>query len=253
MARWLLAACAPFLLGGCAHTGEAEPPSRELERVSATAGPVTVAGLPIDSAFYRPMPLADWPADVDRDAAACVVVVAAQFSGHPPRIFGNGVLLASGDADGCAEVLTCAHVVSRDGELAAEVRVGVFSISFASPKETDPDYQEIVADLRGISTTQDLALLTIPVERPLITVAESKSSPALPRARTFVSIVPFGRPGTRTSEFHFYLRKGQSGSPVFREGELYGILRGTGARGRIDRIVRANDISRFLASQVGAK
>ena len=91
-----------------------------------------------------------------------------------------------------------------------------------------------------------MALLQISVSGPLLIAAECVAQSGVPEARTIVSISPFGQPSQSTSEFHFYSQAGQSGSPVFRAGALYGLLARGSLELRLDGLIYRPTIDKFI-------
>jgi len=207
---------------------------------------LALGDVPAEESWYQPRPTSSWVLPNDPSLWRPLVVIAARFPVSQP-LFGNGVLVASGE-EGTHRVLTCRHVVEGDGEKATGVRVGVFGHSFCRKPEGAPDYQELEARVIKVEGGRaDLALLEITLSSRLFTVwdleeRQDKSS----RRRTLLSIVPYGEARAVTA-FLFYPQPGQSGSPVFNGARFAGLLQGSIHRS-LDVLSSRKTIEEFLGT-----
>lgn len=193
--------------------------------------------------FWRAPPRSELTAD-----ARGVVVVGAVFDAPFARGRGNGVVVA-GDVDGEAWILTCAHVVERDGAPARQVRVGLHLVSSTAHLQSGRLYGESVARVVSSNAAQDVALLAVRVASPLFAVKGGVS--VGPEPTTIVSLVPFSAPTVQRAIHHQEVIAGQSGSPVLCNGRLVGLVRGGLAGGRLAFDVGVHQLRAFLEAVPG--
>jgi hypothetical protein len=189
---------------------------------------------------YVPKPVESWSTDPETLALTSPVVVVLGLSSesHKPAL-GNGVVVANTNHN-TSIILTCAHVLkfkplpddSFSTVPASEVRVGIFHNTFMVPPDGMPEYEERRARVILEDDEVDLALLEIVVPKPLMSYGFFKPSPDLQtwkRKRYYMfsiaSYAPFAEPVVQKTHFHSGpVVPGQSGSAVFADGQLVGVV-----------------------------
>jgi hypothetical protein len=221
-------------------------------------------------ACLSPVPHEDWPVKDDPLFRSAVWI-------RPPGKYGSGVILHSSERG--TYILTAGHVVSDDGGFLfpdGEVRVGVYGISHApatqepyvmysadivaatSPRSsTDRDPSAgITAQIRWLAW-DDLAILRLRTDRLFVATPLFAGPPetVCDKRAVLVPVVPKMYPHRQSAFCDADIVhcpdsvKGNSGAPVFVDGQVVGIVNavclGPGPK-KIQDFIRKHDEIGFL-------
>ena len=167
--------------------------------------------------LYKTVPRTDW--DNLKGEKWPVVVIIVDYTSE--LLFGNGVIIEVEGGDGVS-VLTCKHIVQKEGVKVKEIRIGILDISFNNMQKI-PEYQELTARVIAEETDFDLALLSVEIPGKVHSVKLGGEGDFHGSSTVTLSIFPFGRPYTIFG-IHPFVYPGQSGSPAICNGVLVGIL-----------------------------
>lgn len=196
--------------------------------------------------LFSPKPIAQWGFEKSLSVVEPIVVVASLSPDGQLAAVGNGIIIAE-SISVQPIVLTCAHLMPEN----EKVICGVFSYSCMdrSSGVGSVEYCEYAATMLATDRSEDLALVEVTTTRRIRSIWDVENNVELPMAMTVLSIVPFGEPRMKTSDFHLRAVAGQSGSPVFAKRKFYGLLAGRMGKD-LDVVVSRRVIDEFVSRAI---